>query len=369
MRRRVLILGGYGNFGKRIARALVRAEVPVIIAGRDRVKAAALGRDLGSLAEIAEFDVNVRLSEQLALLKPCVVINTCGPFQTSDYRIAQCCIEQGTHYVDLADGRDFVTDITRLDAAARSAGVSVVSGASTVPGLSSAVLEHYRHEFSHIDSLRFGISPGQKAERGLATTQGILSYVGKPLKPFAGHPRAYGWQNIYRQPYPELGRRWMANCDIPDLDILPPRYGIASIQFSAGLELGVMHLGLWAISWLVRLGLPVDLPKHAATLLAISNRFDRFGSADGGMHVIMQGSDTQGAPYERRWFIVAKDGYGPYIPTIPALVLAKKIASGEKMETGAYPCLGRVTLEEYMRELREMPITTHSQGDSLKIPA
>ena len=35
-------------------------------------------------------------------------------------------------------------------------------------------------------SLRYGISPGQKAERGLATTEGILTYVGKPLRAFAG---------------------------------------------------------------------------------------------------------------------------------------------------------------------------------------
>ena len=37
---KVLILGGYGNFGKRIAELLTRQGVTVIIAGRDRAKAA-----------------------------------------------------------------------------------------------------------------------------------------------------------------------------------------------------------------------------------------------------------------------------------------------------------------------------------------
>lgn len=362
MNHKVLILGGYGNFGKRIASALVKAEVPVIIAGRDRNKAEALSAELGPWAEIASFDANQQLAEQLKALQPCAVINTCGPFQTTDYRIAQACIKHGVHYIDLADGRDFVTGISTLDAQAKEKQVSIISGASTVPGLSSAVLEHYKDEFSTIDSLRFGISPGQKAERGLATTQGILTYVGKPLKPFAGNANAYGWQNLYRQEYPELGKRWMANCDIPDLDVLPPHYGIASIQFSAGLELGFMHLGLWALSWLVRLGIPLDLPKHAATLLALSNWFDRFGTADGGMHVIMRGKNKESALHERCWFIIAKDGYGPHIPTIPAIVLAKKIARGESLKTGAYPCVAMVTLEEYMQELQGMPITTQSWG-------
>ena len=35
----VLILGGYGNFGKRIARALAADAIPVVIAGRNREKA------------------------------------------------------------------------------------------------------------------------------------------------------------------------------------------------------------------------------------------------------------------------------------------------------------------------------------------
>lgn len=354
----VLILGGYGNFGKRIARALVKAQVPVIIVGRDVTKAEALAAELGPLAKPAAFDVNRDLAEQVARLRPCVVVNTCGPFQNADYRVAQTCIAHGTHYIDLADGRAFVTGIGQLDVAAKAKTVSVISGASTVPGLSSAVLEHFKHEFASIDRLRFGISPGQKAERGLATTQGILSYVGKPLAPFAGHARSYGWQDLHRQDYPGLGKRWMSNCDIPDLDMLPAHYGIKSIQFSAGLELAPMHLGLWAMSWLVRLGIPLNLPKHAESLLKASNWFDRLGSADGGMHVFIEGTAPDGSPHARRWFIIAKDGYGPHIPTIPAIVLAKKIAAGSALAPGAYPCVAHVSLDEYMAELRDYPICT-----------
>jgi Saccharopine dehydrogenase NADP binding domain len=356
--RKVLILGGYGNFGKRIAVALAKASVPVIISGRDFGKAEALRNEIGHLAECASFDANTELADQLTVLKPCVVVNTCGPFQTADYGIAQTCISHGVHYIDLADGRDFVADIAALDRAAKAAGVSVICGASTVPTLSSAVLEHFKLEFSMITKMRFGISPGQKSERGLATTQGILTYVGKRLRPFAGHASAYGWQGLYRQHYPGLGYRWMANCEIPDLDILPSRYGMASIQFSAGLELGVMHLALWSLSWLVRLGLPLQLSRHAATLLKFSHWFDRFGTGDGGMHVAISGRDQTGAPHTRKWFIIARDGSGPHIPTVPAIVLARKIACGEKLQTGAYAAVACVTLEEYLRELQSLPIAT-----------
>ncbi len=354
----VLILGGYGNFGKRIAEALVNAGVPVVIAGRNRMKAEALAASLGELAQVAVFDANAELDAQLETLKPKVLVNTCGPFQDADYRIAKSCIRHGVHYIDLADGRDFVTSITALDAQARAAGVSVISGASTVPCLSSAVLEHFKSEFSEIDEMIFGISPGQKAERGYATTKGIMSYVGKRLKPYAGHPRLYGWQDVYRQEYPDLGKRWMANCDIPDLDLLPERYGIKSIRFSAGLELAPLHLGLWALSWLIRAGLPINLPAYSDALLKAANWFDRFGSADGGMHIILRGKDMNGQPHERRWFIIAKGGYGPYIPTIPAVVLSKQAISSAPATAGAHPCVGMVGLGDYLREVGEYPITT-----------
>lgn len=357
----ILILGGYGNFGKRIAHALVKDGYPVIIAGRNPEKARNLVADLEPIARYVIFDANKDLVENLKELQPKLLINTCGPYQTTDYRIADACIDYGIHYIDLADGRDFVMGIRTRNKAALKADVSVISGASTVPGLSSAVLDIYQHEFLEIDELIFGISPGQRAERGLATTKGILTYVGKRLNPFAGHLKAYGWQGLYRQHYPELGWRWMANCDIPDLDLLPERYKIGSIRFSAGLELPLIHLGLWGLSWLVRLGIPLNLPNYAPQLLTAANWFDRFGTADGGMHLILRGKDRSHNLKEVTWHIIAKNGSGPHIPTIPAIVLAKKIVDDKYTTTGAYPCVGLVELNEYLHELRDYPIDTHVQ--------
>jgi hypothetical protein len=364
---KILILGGYGNFGWRICRAMAKDNIPFIIAGRNEEKAEALSAKLkdeypNAQIDTSIFDVNKELDEKLQSLKPTVVINTCGPFQAADYSVAKKCIKAGIHYIDLADGRDFVKDITQLDQEAKANNVLLVSGASTVPGLSSAVLEKYKSEFSEIDSLIFGIAPGQKAPRGLATTQAILTYVGKPLKPFAGSGKnAYGWQDLYRQKYPELGTRWMANCDIPDLDLLPERYSIKSIRFSAGMENSLLHLGIWAISWLVRLGIPLNLPKHAKFLWKASTLFDIIGSEDGGMHMIITGKDSDGNARTRKWFIIGKKNEGPNIPTIPAIVLAKKLYHKSLDLKGAHPCVGLVSLEEYMEELKDFSITQHTE--------
>jgi hypothetical protein len=122
------------------------------------------------------------------------------------------------------------------------------------------------------------------------------------------------------------------------------------------MEFAPLHFGLWALSWLVRLGLPLNLPRHAAFLLKASHWFDRFGSADGGMHVILRGQGTDGKPHERTWFIVALNGDGPQIPCVPAIVLARKLAQESFPGNGASPCVAMVTIEEYLRELAQYQI-------------
>ncbi len=356
--REALILGGYGNFGKRIARALSRHGVKVIIAGRDLTKAQALAKDIPH-ARGLRVDIAGNLADVLAREKPAVVVHTCGPFQGADYSVARACAAAGVHYVDLADGRDFVRDFSKLDAEAKAAGVVLVSGASTVPGLSSAVIEHVRPQFQRLDAVDFGISPGQKAERGLATTRAIMTYVGRPLRPFAGHDRAYGWQDLHSQIYPVMGRRWLANCDIPDLDLLPPVYGLRDIRFGAGLELGFMHFGLWAMSFLVRWGVPLNLVALAKPLLTVSDWFNAIGSDVGGMHVKLSGIGLDGAPLTKTWFIVAEKGDGPQIPCVPAILLAKRLAEGDASLTpGARACVGLVSLEAYVAELQRFAIRT-----------
>lgn len=161
------------------------------------------------------------------------------------------------------------------------------------------------------------------------------------------YPSRLYFQGLYQQSYPEIGKRWMANCDIPDLDLFPNYYGIKDIQFFAGLESTALHLTLWALSWLVRFGLPINLTKHATFLLKLSHLFDYFGSSNGGMHMIISGKDHSKNPKTIKWFIIAKNGSGTQIPAIPAIILTKKLINYKINQTGAMPCMNLITLEEY----------------------
>ena len=140
----VLVLGGYGFFGARICSALAaQPDLRLLVAGRSAQRARSAAGSLGLAAEQGTaLDAHAAdLAERLRGLGVDTVVHTAGPFQGQSYEVAQAAIAAGCNYIDLADGREFVVGIRALDAQARARGVTVVSGASSVPALSSAVVD------------------------------------------------------------------------------------------------------------------------------------------------------------------------------------------------------------------------------------
>jgi Saccharopine dehydrogenase NADP binding domain len=361
---RILILGGYGNFGARIVIALAaEAGCHLLIAGRDASRARDTATRLqGSAATVEGIGLDAHDAALAGLLRQeqiDLVIHTAGPFQGQSYEVARACIEAGANYVDLADGREFVTGVTALNAAARERQVLVVSGASTVPALSGAVLDHYRSRFESITAVAIGITPGNRTPRGLSTVESVLSYCGKPFDRWehGRWQRVYGWQDQHRVFYPRLGTRWFANCDVPDLSLFPERYAVTdSVKFHAGLELRSIQWSLWLMSWLARWGLVSSWRPAARSLRDASDLLMNFGTDAGGMHVSITGT-AKSRPVRLRWTLTALAGHGPQIPCIAAIVIARKFARGLIAQTGAMPCLDLMSLAEFDEAVRGLEIS------------
>lgn len=191
----------------------------------------------------------------------------------------------------------------------------------------------------------------------------MLSYVGKPFMRLRGGrmQRVFGWQDTHGVRYPELGLRLFGNCDIPDLDLFPPRYPeVRDIRFAAGHELKILHAGTWALGGLVRLGLIGSLDIHAELLLKLAFLFDRLGSSRSGFHMFLAGEGRDGRPKRIRFFMVARSGHGPYIPCMPAILLARKLARDQIGTRGATPCLDLIDLDAYLAALEGLDISVHA---------
>lgn len=148
------------------------------------------------------------------------------------------------------------------------------------------------------------------------------------------------------------------NCNVPDLELFPELFpGLKTVRFSAGLELPFIHLTLWALSWLVRFGLISNLTSIAPQLLKLSALCDWLGSANSGFYMRLRGKNQNGIKKCINFEMVARNGDGPYIPCMPAILLTQKLTSGQIQEVGAKPCVGIINRKEYLDALDDFDIS------------
>ncbi len=360
-RMRVVVVGGAGNFGARIVRAL-RGDpnIELMVAGRRAVSVPGAEEVPSVLIDIdgAEF------AQAVKDLSPGLIIHCVGPFQGQDYRVANAALAAGAHYLDLADGRQFIADFAQAmnDQAVR-AGRAAISGASTLPALSSAVVEELREGIS-LESIEVTIAPGQRAPRGKATLEAVYSYLGRPFQVWrkGRWRRAWGWMDL-EEIRLDVGGRLGAACDVPDLELFPARYpGVRTVRFSAALEFGVQHLTLWGLAALRRIGLPFPVARWAVSLNRLAGMFDAAAGEKGGMRVSVVGDRSDGGGRVRRtWQLTAPAMDGPEIPCMAAILLARRLARGEAFQSGAFPCMGLLTLSEFAPEFARWKISARME--------
>jgi hypothetical protein len=352
---RVLVVGGAGVFGARLVdAALVSTDWTIVVAGRDAARTQAFAAARGARVAAVVLDGRHCSAGDLIATGAHAVVDAAGPFQEADYRLAFAAAAAGMHYVDIADARDFVAGFAdAVGPVASGAGIVALTGASSTPALSNAVLDDMVAGWRRVDRIVVVISPGNRAPRGLSVVRAILSYAGRPVRVFmAGRwTEAPGWGLTRRVALPGLGRRWASLCETPDLDGLPARYRVTGTAlFMAGLELPVLHLGLVAASLAVRGGLVATLAPLSAVARAVAGVLLPFGTDRGGMMVEASGLGGDGCRAQRRWTLVAEGGEGPSVPILPALAALRVLAGLRPFAPGAYVGPGVLTLADIERE-------------------
>lgn len=363
----VLVLGGYGTFGARICRGMAGdAQIALTVAGRSLARAQAFAQTLDGNAQAIALDVQAPgLADALRACRAELVIHSAGPFQEQGYAVANACAAAAAHYVDLADGRRFVCDFpAALHDAFLRAGRVGITGASTVPALSAAVVEHLQKldpPLISIATIDCCIAPAQNAPRGEATLAGVLSYCGEAVRVWQDGrwQDRPGWAHLTPVHFAQLRTRLGALCDIPDLEIFPQRYAVGQrVHFMAALE---VHWAQRIFAWLAALRAKrwIGPPARLAKCL---NRFggvlNGLGTTSGGMVVRVQGTDAAGVQHQRTWNITAHGGNGPEIPSMPAILLARRLAAGGAMPAGAYTSAGLLSLEDFQAEFARWGMET-----------
>jgi uncharacterized protein DUF4166/saccharopine dehydrogenase-like protein len=184
---KVLILGGYGTFGGHLAQLLANeVRLALIIGGRSLERAQTFCDRLapGASRTALYFNRDGDVLAQIRAIGPDLVVDATGPFQcygADPYRIIKACLVREIDYLDLADGAEFVKGVAQFDGAARALGVFVLSGVSSFPVLSAAVVRHLARDLAGVDSIVGGIAPSPYAGVGVNVIRAITSFSGKRL--------------------------------------------------------------------------------------------------------------------------------------------------------------------------------------------
>lgn len=377
---KLLIVGGYGTFGGRIVRLLENEpRLELIIAGRSLARAEAYCKGRGAtearLVPTA-FDRDGDLAAQLAGMLPDIVVDASGPFQAygeGRYRLVQACIGARIHYLDLADGSDFVAGVSAFDAAAKAAGVMVLSGVSSFPVLTAAVVRRLSAGMVRVDGIRGGIAPSPFAGVGENVIRAIASYAGRPVQMLRGGRPAEGYPFTEQMRYTIAppGRVPLRNTlfslvDVPDLRALQALWPETKmIWMGAGPVPELLHRALIGLAWLVRAGLVRSLSPLAPLMHWATNRLS-WGEHRGGMFVEVDGADAEGRPNKRSWHLLAEGDDGPLIPSMAVAAIVRKALDGRMPPPGARAAVRDVELEDYETPFAGKTIYTGFRDDTGK---
>jgi len=352
----VLLLGATGLFGELLAKRLLRQErVDLVCAGRNAETLSAFCGEFGGRYIQFDRDNSSAVDAAINQLQPFAVIDCAGPYQAygdDPYKFARTANEAGCHYFDIADASDFVKGFSGLDELARSKNVVALSGASTTPAISSSVADALTSEMTEVENVTTVIIPGNRAKRSLSVMQSILSQVGQPMR-ITRHGESEeikGWSetesfDLHVEGKPNVSGRLAAFVNTPDIAFFTERYAAKNVVFKAGLEVKLFHYDLAFGGWLVSIGFLKSLEPFSKFSRWVASWFEWMGTDQGGMKVAVLGKNQQGVYQRLEWDLIADDGHGPNIPTLPISIILNRVLEGE-YEAGARPCLGEISLTE-----------------------
>lgn len=357
---KVLILGGYGTFGGRLAWLLAaEATLTLLIAGRSREKAAAFCTGLAAKAECVPlaFDRDADVEPQLMQTAPDIVVDASGPFQSygdDPYRVVKAALALGICYLDLADGAAFVRGIAQFDAAARARGVFALSGVSSLPVLTAAAVRQLAQGMAQVETIAAGIAPSPYAGVGPNVIRAIAGYAGKPAALVRDGRPAFGYALMDSRRYTiappgclPLRNIRFSLVDAPDLRLLPALWpDLQTVWIGVGPMPAVMHRMLSALAWLVRLKLAPSLSAAAGFFHRIFNLL-HWGEDRGGMFVAATGTTPRGQRIERSWHLLAEGSDGPFIPAMAAEAIIRRCLQGRSPAAGARPAVAELDLADY----------------------
>jgi short subunit dehydrogenase-like uncharacterized protein len=171
-----LLYGANGYTGTLIARAAVARGLRPILAGRNPAAVATLARELALDARIFALDDPSVIGRNLSDVS--AVLLCAGPFVHTAQSMADACLRNLIHYLDITGEVAVFESLAARDAQAKAAGVMLLPGAGFDVVPSDCLAAHLKRRLPSATRLTLAItSLGQVISRGTART--IVENLGR----------------------------------------------------------------------------------------------------------------------------------------------------------------------------------------------
>lgn len=165
--KRIIVLGGLGQFGRTTAEQLRLLRINVQTASR---------RPAANL----RFDANDANSIRSALRAGDVVIDTAGPFHSRSSALVEAAIQIGFDLIDINDDLCYAEAVLALAPQIERAGIRVLSSASTVSAVAAAVLRH--SSVAEPRRVTTFLAPASRHTANAGAALSLIRCVGRPVR-------------------------------------------------------------------------------------------------------------------------------------------------------------------------------------------
>jgi short subunit dehydrogenase-like uncharacterized protein len=164
----ILIYGATGFTGKLIAKTAATEGARPILAGRNLAKVNAVATPLGLKARAFDFGDPARIDA--AIKGASVVLNVAGPFSATSRPMADACLRNRIHYLDITGEIEVLEALATRDAEAKARGVMLLPGMGFDVVPSDCLAAHMKRGLPDANDLKLYLSLDVGMSRGTAKT-------------------------------------------------------------------------------------------------------------------------------------------------------------------------------------------------------
>lgn len=195
---KVVVLGGYGHYGRYIAQKLAERNIvtTLVIAGRSFEKAQVQAERLGDKAVAVRVDLFGEPKVPDALRGANLIVNAAGPDHLTAVPGLRLAIVAGADYCDLNISWRATEEALAMNRDAEGAGITAITGIGAFPGLFSLLAMHGVRRFDRVTAVRIGYCMSVQAAFGdphsdQSVQHGIGSALAAVIHGFSGTARRF----------------------------------------------------------------------------------------------------------------------------------------------------------------------------------